>query len=62
MKLALEDVANLYAPNFSAIARKHKLIPSTLSCYARGVTRSVQDFTQFEKKYLIDIQEAELLH
>ena len=62
MGLALQDIANLDTPNFVTIARKHKLIPSILSRRACGVTRLVRDFTQFEKKYLIDIQEAELLH
>jgi transposase-like protein len=61
IKLALEEVANSDAPNITAIARKHNLIPSTLNRRARGVTRSREDRTSEDKKLLTDAQEETLI-
>jgi hypothetical protein len=49
---ALLEVANSKVPNYTAIARKHNVHPSTLSRHARGITISRAVATEISKRLL----------
>jgi hypothetical protein len=54
LEAALLEVANSKAPNYVAIAKKHKVHRSTLSRYARGVTISRAVATRSSNRLLTD--------
>ena len=54
IQAALAEVANSDAPNFAAIAMKHKIYRSTLSRRARGITQSKKEISLQQLQLLTD--------
>src|ERR1700731_4059344 len=61
MELALAEIGEEIAPNYSYYARKHELVPSTLSRRHRGKTTSRKDAISEHHQNLTTLQEQTLI-
>jgi hypothetical protein len=60
--LALAEIGSENKPNYAEYARKHELVPSTLSRRHRGKTVSRKEATSEYRQNLTTLQEEELIY
>ena len=60
--LALAEIGSENAPNYAYYARKHELVPSTLSRHYRGKTTSRNKATSEHWQNLTTLQEQTLIN
>jgi len=60
--LALAEIGSENAPNYAHYARKHELVPSTLSRRHRGKTTSRKEATSEHRQNLTTLQEQTLIN
>ena len=62
MALALAEIGSENKPNYAEYARKHELVPSTLSRRHRGITTSRKEATSEHRQNLTTLQEQTLIN
>ena len=62
MQKALAEIESSLDPNYTAIAKKYKLTPSTLIRRAQGKTTSVEEFRSKVRQCLTNAQERILIN
>jgi len=62
MALALAEIGSENKPNYAEYARKHELVPSTLSRRHRGITTSRKEATSEYRQNLTTLQEQTLIN
>jgi hypothetical protein len=62
IELALAEIGEETAPNYSYYARKHELVPSTLSRRHRGITTSRQEAISEHHQRLTTLQKQTLIN
>jgi hypothetical protein len=60
--LALAEIGSENKPNYAEYARKHELVPSTLSRRHRGITTSRKEATSEYRQNLTTLQEQTLVN
>jgi hypothetical protein len=61
IELALAEIGAENAPNYSHYAKKHELVPSTLSRRHRGITTSRNEASSEHRQNLTALQEQALI-
>jgi hypothetical protein len=61
IELALAEIGSENKPNYAEYARKHELVPSTLSRRHRGITTLRKDATSEHRQNLTTLQEQALI-